>query len=57
MADPYYKKMVGVNSTNPMRTSGFNRGSLNPLQNSSRMISIQGNIPDRSGASGNTEDE
>ena len=57
MADPYYKKIVGVNSTNPMRTSGFNRGSLNPLQNSSRMISIQGNIPDRSGASGNTEDE
>ena len=57
MADPYYKKMVGVNSTNPMRTSGFNRGSLNPLQNSSRMMSIQGNISDRLGASGNTEDE
>jgi hypothetical protein len=57
MANPYYKKMVGVYSTNPTGTSCFNRGSLNTLQNSSMMISPQGNISDRLGTSGNTEDE
>jgi hypothetical protein len=60
MANPYYKKMVGVNSTNPMGTSGFNRGSRQTLQNSSRIVtnmSPQGNISDRLGASGNPEDD
>jgi hypothetical protein len=57
MADPYYKKMVGVYSTNPTRTSWFSRGSLNTAQNSSMMTRPQGNITDRLGTCGNTEDE
>ena len=57
MAGPYYKKMVGVYSTNPTRTSRFSRDSLNAAQNSSMMTRPQGNITDRLGTCGNTEDE
>ena len=57
MAGPYYKKMVGVYSTNPTRTSWFSRDSLNTAQNSSMMTRPQGNITDRLGTCGNTEDE
>jgi hypothetical protein len=60
MANPYYERVMGVNSTNPMGTSGFNRGSLQTLQNASRIMtnmSPQGNISDRLGASGNPEDD
>ena len=56
MANSYYERDTGDYSTDPVGTSGFNRGSLQTLQNPSRIIpsmSPQRNISDRLRASGN----
>ena len=56
MANSYYERVMGVNSTDPIGTSGYNRGSLQTIQNSSRIMpsmSPRRNISDRLSASGN----
>ena len=56
MANSYYERVMGVNSTDPIGTSGYNRGSLQTIQNSSRIMpsmSPRRNISDRLRASGN----
>ena len=59
MANSYYERVMGVNSTDPIGTSGYNSsalGSLQTIQNSSRIMpsmSPRRNISDRLKASGN----